>query len=228
MNKSVREALVAMRAFAEAAGRQYAKNLELFVNPKTPLNKLTPFAAAGLTAAQCFTDETGEAFVVLAHVDGANVDFRETEALIWLANDCISFDKLVQGNESVRDLAQLHGERAIARAIYLKALLGGYLRALDAGLLQQNPSAGVDLARIATPLTQQSVEEFIAGIEAILPKVRFKQEISGFAQAMAFPTLPLAVGHRKAQWEVLNGVALTTDMAQQWRAGLARQRAEHK
>lgn len=223
MNKSTREAIVAVRDFAEAARRQYTQNLELFATAKAPLTKLTAFAADALTAAQSYTDETGEAFIVLAHLDGANVDFRETEALIWLANDAVTFDKLARGDESTRPLAQLHGERAIARAIYLKALVGGYLRVLDAGLFERAP-AGADIAQAATALSQQSVDEFVAGIEALLPKLRFGREISAFAQAAVFPTLPLAAGHKKAQWQVLHGVALTADMAQQWRASLARQR----
>jgi hypothetical protein len=228
MNKSTREAIAALRDFAEAARQQYTANVELFSKPKgalfDPSSKLAPFAAGALTAAQSFTDESGEGFVLLGHLDGANVEFGETEALIWLANDAVTFDKLARAEESLRPLAQMHGERAIARAVYLKALLGGYLRALDGGLLKGAVGGDRDIAKKAAQHSQQSVNEFVAGIEALLPRAKFRQELSAFAQAMMFPMLPMAVGHKKANWEVVHGVALTSDLAQQWRAGLARQR----
>ena len=79
--------------------------------------------------------------------------------------------------------------------------------------------------RWAALLTGLLMVAFIAGIAQMLPTISNVQEIGGFAKTIVFPTVPVAVAHKKADWEVVNGVALTKDIANQWRAGLARQRA---
>lgn len=226
MNKTSRDALTALQLLAESVRQLYARNV--LILRENANSALIPFPADAMTAAQSFTDETGESFIVLGHVEGANLSFRETEALTWLANDAVVFDKFAadpkaRQDRQARAIAMLHGERAIARAIYVKALLGGYIRAHDAGVVKR-ALAQQDVAD-APPLAQESAEAFIAGIAQMLPTISNVQEIGGFAKTIVFPTLPVAVAHKKADWEVVNGVALTKDIANQWRAGLARQRA---
>jgi hypothetical protein len=223
MSKSIREALVAIQAFAADIARRYAGNVKNLSSRGS--GKLEAFPAVALTRAQTFADAGGDGFVVLGHLEGTNIEFSEMEALIWLANDAVAFDKLAEmKGGDVRDkavaLAIFHGERATARALYLKALLGGYIRVLDGGLLAR-VVGGEKAARDAVaPLAQKSADEFVGAIENLLPRVKNQAEISAFAQAMIFPTLPVAIGHKMAAHEVINGVVLPSDMAGQWRANL--------
>lgn len=230
MNNTMRAALVAMQGFADATRQAYMRNLSLFRAPsKDPKVKTTPFAAASLTAAQSYTDETGPCFVLLAHLDGQNIDFFETEGLTWIANDALVFDAASRALETNADprlkaLAELHAERVIARAMFLKSLLGGYIRALDADLFKRSLSNEQGLAGAATALAEQSLTEFAAALEPELPKFAHAQEIAAFARASRFPNLPLAIGHKQEGRQVLNGVVLSPELAQQVREAFGKPR----
>ncbi len=223
MNNSMRAALVSMQAFADATRQAYVRNLSLFRAPsKDPRVKLAPFPAATLTAAQSYTDETGPCFVLLAHLEGQNIDFFETEGLTWIANDALVFDAASRALETNADprlkpLAELHAERVIARAMFLKSLLGGYIRALDADLFKRALSNEPGLAEAVAASAQQSVTEFTAALEPELPKFAHVQEIAAFARASRFPNFPLAIGHKDEGRQVLNGVVLSPELAQQVR-----------
>ena len=229
MNKSMRDALVAMGAFADATRQAYVRNLSLFRAPSTdPRVKRTPFAAAALSEAQSYSDETGSCFVLLAHLDGQNIDFFETEGLTWLANDALVFDAASKALETNADprlkpLAELHAERVIARAMFLQSLIGGYIRALDADLFKRALSNEQGLALTAQTLAEQSVAEFTQALEPDLPKFAHPQEIVAFARASRFPNFPIAIGHKDEGRQVLNGVVLSGDLAQQVREHFARQ-----
>ena len=233
MNSSTRHAVAAVRAFAETTQAAYGRNLELFRAATGPadLHGLTPFAAETLTAAQSYTDAKGPGFILLAHLEGSNVDFAEMEGLVWLANDALVFDAsvkaLAQGGNDQRllGLAVLHGERALARAIYLQALLGGCLRAMDCDLFAQAASQAPGAAALAERLSEESVRDFTQRLEPVLPEISFKQEIVAFAHAMGFPNMPLVIGHTDEGREVLNGVVMSSGLAQQMRDHFSRTQA---
>lgn len=231
MNPALRQALVAMQAFAEATRRQYIENLELFHTPKgafsDPLTKAAPYAAEKFAAAQTYKDKGEDCFVMLAHLEGAEVGFLETEALVWLANDAAVFDVTVQAkparaDERMQSVAQLHGERAVARAIFLRCLIGGYIRGYDADLFQRAMSQEKGLREAAQALVKQSVQEFEGSMGIYLRTVAFQREIAAFAQTMEFPLFPIAIGREAKGKEMFNGVALTPELAEQMREAFAR------
>jgi hypothetical protein len=233
MNPALRQALVAMQTFAEATRRQYVENLELFHTPEgaftDPLAKAAPYRSDLLASAQNYTDKGQEFFVMLAHLEGAEVSFLETEALAWLGNDATVFDvtirsKPARGDDRMQALAQLHGERAVARAIFLRCLLGGYIRAHDADLFQRAISKAPDARETAQSMVKQSVQEFEASMGLFFRTAAFQREIAAFAQTMEFPLYPLAIGREGAGKETFNGVTLTAELAQQMREAFARQK----
>lgn len=235
MNKGLREAMVAMHAFAEATRRQYIQNLELFHTPRgpfsDPLAKTKPYAVEALAAAQTYTEKNEQYFVVLARLEGAEVGFTETEALVWLGNDAAVFDlgvrnKAMLGDAKMEAITQLHGERAVARAIYLWALTGGYVRALDADLFKRAMNKESDVGDAATALVKNCMDEFAQAFRPFVATAAFQHEIIAYGQSLEFPFVPLAIGRRLADKDVLNGALLPPDLAQQMRAHFARNREE--
>lgn len=233
MNQSLRQALVALQAFAEATRRQYIENLELLNAPagafSDPLTKATSYAAEKFAAAQCYKDKGQDSFVMLAHLEGADVAFLETEALVWLANDAAVFDVSVQTkgirtDDRLVGIMQMHGERAVARAIFLRSLLGGYVRALDADLFQRVMNKEQGVREAAQGLVRQSVQEFEAAMGLYARTVAFQREIMAFAQSVEFPLFPIAIGQEARGKEMFNGVALTPELARQLREAFARQK----
>lgn len=239
MSAALKQALVAMHAFAEATRRQYLENLELFHTPKgaftDPLSKATPYAVDKLAAAQNYTDKGQASFVMLAHLEGSEVGFLESEALVWLGNDATVFDVTVQAkpmrvDERLQGVAQVHGERAVARAIFLRCLLAGYIRALEVDLFQRAMKQESGIRDVAQALVKQSVQEFEASMGLYVKSVAFQREVIAFAQSVEFPLFPLAIGQSAQDKEMFNGVALTPELAQQMRAHFAagREKREKK
>ena len=233
MNPALRQALVAMQTFAEATRRQYIENLELFHTPtgafSDPLAKAAPYAADKFAAAQNYKDKSEDCFVMLAHLEGADVGFLETEALVWLANDAAVFDvtvkaKPMRADERLQAVAQLHGERAVARAIFLRCLLGGYIRALDADLFQRAMNQENGVREAAQVLVKQSVQEFEGSMGLYIRTAAFQREVAAFAQGVEFPLFPIAIGREAKGKDMFNGVALTPELAQQMRDAFARQK----
>ncbi|MFT3728315.1 MAG: hypothetical protein QM759_10880 [Terricaulis sp.] len=232
----MREALVAMQTFAEATRRQYVENLELFHTPSgafsDPLSKARPYAAQQFAAAQSYKDKGKDCFLMLAHLEGADVSFLETESLVWLGNDAAVFDitvrsKAARGDDRMLAVAQIHGERAVARAIFLRCLLGGYIRALDTDLFQRAMSKEQGVREAAQALVKQSVQEFEASMNLFFRTAAFQREIAAFAQTMEFPLFPIAVGRDAAEGkDIFNGVALTKELAQEMREAFERQKIE--
>jgi hypothetical protein len=222
-----------MQAFAEATRRQYIENLELFHTPKgafsDPLTKAAPYRADQLAAAQHYKDKGQDCFVMLAHLEGADVSFLETEALVWLGNDATVFDvtvnaKPMRADERLQSVAQIHGERAVARAIFVRCLLGGYIRAHDANLFQRAMDKEQGVRDAAQALVKESVKEFESSMSLFFRTAAYQREIAAFAQTMEFPLFPIAVGREANSKEMFNGVALTPELAQQMRDAFARQK----
>ena len=237
MNPALRQALVAMQTFAEATRRQYVQNLELFHTPAgafgDPLSKAAPYAADKLAGAQHYNDKGEDCFVMLAHLEGADVGFLETEGLVWLGNDAAVFDatirvKQVRADERMLGIAQLHGERTVARAIFLRCLLGGYVRALDADLFQRAMSKEAGVGEAAQALVKQSVADFEASMAMYARTVAFQREVIAFAQSVEFPLFPIAIGRSAKGKDMFNGVALTPELAQQMREHFARRKNERR
>jgi hypothetical protein len=233
LNNGLREALAAMLVFAEATQRQYVQNLELFHTPSgpltDPLTKTTPYAAEALAAAQTYTEKGEEYFVVLARLEGAEVAFTETEALVWLGNDAATFDlgvraKPLRSDPRLQAIVQLHGERAVARAIYLRALLGGYVRAFDAGLFKRLVDGEPNAGEVAVTLVKQSIQEFEQSFGEFVRTVAFQQELVAYGQSMEFPLAPFAMGRKLEDKDLMNGALLPPDIARQLREHFARNR----
>jgi hypothetical protein len=228
MDDGTREALLALQAFAGGMSEEYQENVSLTQKPKglfsNPLDKLTKFQPRVLTAAQSFAGEEGESFLVLAHLDeNSKIDFQEMEALTWLANDALVFDASARvRDERGKAVNLLFGEKVVARAIFLKCLLGGYVRALDAQIFKRMVAREEGAAQAAVPLMEKSVQEFTDTLDRVLPKMRFRAEIVQYAKAARFPIFPLSVAYKRSAAEEINGVLLDSDMARQLRAHLAR------
>jgi hypothetical protein len=237
VNTSLAQALTAMQAFAEATYRQYANNLDLFHTPKgpfsEPLTRIATYSGDKLAAAQTYQDAKGTNFALLAHLEGDDVDFLETETLVWLGNDAAVFDMGVKAKgfrqeERMHGLVQMHGERAIARALYLKCLLGSYIRALETGLLKRALERDPSVGEVARTLAHKSADEFTKALELIIPTLAFQQEIVAFARQAQFPLFPIAIGHELKGREVVNGALLTPELANQMRAAFAKQKESRK
>jgi hypothetical protein len=207
--------------------------LELFHTPTgafaDPLTKAAPYAADKFAAAQHYKDKGQDCFVMLAHLEGADVGFLETEALVWLGNDATVFDMTVKAkpmrtDERLLAIAQLHGERTVARALFLRCLLGGYVRALDGDLFQRAMGQEPGIREVAQTLVKQSIGEFELAMGLLIRTVAFQREIAAFGQSVEFPLFPIAIGQEAKVKEMFNGVALTPALAQQLRAHFAQRK----
>jgi hypothetical protein len=221
---STHDTLLALLAFAEATEDQYDKNRALIRAPKKmfshPMDSWRAFKAGDLTKAQTYVADSGECFLLLASfAESSKISFEPSEALLWLASDAVSSDTLAAKKEArkggLQELLALYADKVLARAVFLKSLLGIYVRAIETDLIKRMMAKESNLAAEARASMERGIKDFQTAFEARLPDFRQRKELVDYVRSLRFPMIPAPVGHKKAESEVLNGVVLSPELARQ-------------